>query len=248
MRTLAVIPARLGSTRLSEKVLMKIRGVPLVVRVLRAAQEARSIDRLIVATDSERVAEVVRAADGEAILTPAELASGGDRVAYTAELYPEYDAVLNIQSDDPLVRPEMIDPLVGALEEDSSVGLAVLAKIVDKEAELDDPSIVKMVFAPSGRALYFSRSRIPYPRVPGILPTYKHIGPYAYRRDFLLEFATWPQTPLERAESLEMLRVLEKGRPIVCVQTPYDTIEVDTPADVIALEAWIDLHGEVSRP
>jgi len=101
-----------------------------------------------------------------------------------------------------------------------------------------------MVFAPSGRALYFSRSRIPYPRVPGVLPAYKHIGPYAYRRDFLLEFASWPQTPLERAESLEMLRVLENGRPIACVETPYDTIEIDTPADVAALEAWIDARGE----
>lgn len=237
MKALAVIPARYGSTRLKAKALLEIGGMTLVERVLRGVS-ASCVDRVIVATDDERIAEVVRGAGGEAWMTPSDLPSGTDRVAYVARELPEYQVVLNVQGDDPLVGPDMIGSLLGALEEDQEAGLAVLAKRIEREEELSSPSIVKMVFDSRMRALYFSRSLIPYPRNQGGV-WYKHIGPYAYRRDLLLRFASWEVTPLEGVESLEMLRVLENGFPIKCVITQRDTIEIDTEEDVRALEEYL---------
>lgn len=235
MKTLAVIPARLASTRLPEKPLIEVGGRPLVIRVLEQVKRCKKVDRILVATDSERIAEVVAAHGGEVVMTPEGLKSGGDRVAFVAALYPEAEIVLNVQVDDPLVGPDMIDPLIAAIKEDPEVKLALLAKRIENEAEIASPNIVKMVFDRKGRALYFSRSPIPYPRNPGAI-YYKHIGPYAWRRDFLLDFSRWAQTPLEMVESLEMLRVLEEGYAIRCVETYRDTVEIDTPADVETLE------------
>ena len=240
MKTLAVIPARYASTRLPGKPLLPIAGIPLVVRVLRQTERCSSVDRVIVAADDERIAQVVRQAGGECMLTPPELPSGGDRVAWVAERISS-EIVVNVQVDDPLVGPDMIDPLVAALG-DQSVKLALLAKRIENEEEISSPNIVKMVFDQSGRGLYFSRSPIPYPRNPGGV-WYKHIGPYGWRRDFLLEFFSWEQTPLEKTESLEMLRVLERGHSIACVQVERDTIEIDTPEDAAALEAFLAKTG-----
>lgn len=242
MKTLAVIPARLASTRLPEKPLVQVGGKPLVVRVLEQVKRCGKIDRIVVATDSERIADLVEQNGGEAVMTPADLKSGGDRVAFVAANHPGADLVLNVQVDDPLVGPDMIDPLVRALEEQPEVRLALLAKRIEKEEEIASPNIVKMVFDQNGKALYFSRSPIPYPRNPGAV-YFKHIGPYAWRRDFLLEFSRWDQTPLEKAESLEMLRVLEKGFAIRCVETFRDTVEIDTPEDVAALEKILREEG-----
>ena len=167
MKTLAVIPARLASTRLPEKPLIDVGGKPLVIRVLDQVRGCENVDRILVATDSERIANVVAAHGGEAVMTPEGLKSGGDRVAFVAGLYPEAEVVLNVQVDDPLVGPDMIDPLIAAIEEDPEVKLALLAKRIENEAEISSPNIVKMVFGRNGRALYFSRSPIPYPRHPG---------------------------------------------------------------------------------
>lgn len=147
--------------------------------------------------------------------------------------------VINVQGDDPLVGPDMIEPLIDALEEDEATRLALLVCRVESEEEARDPSVVKAVFDAAGRGLYFSRSLIPYPRSAADAVWYKHIGPYAWRRDFLLDFAGWPQTPLEKAESLEMLRVLERGCTIRCVPAPRDTIEIDTPDDLKKIEAFL---------
>lgn len=159
MKTLAVIPARFASTRLPGKPLLPVRGVPLVVRVLRRVERCSSVDRIIVAADDERVAEAVHRAGGECLLTPPELPSGGDRVAWVAERIPS-DLVLNVQVDDPLVGPDMIDPLAAAMG-DPAVMLALLSKRIDREEEVFSPNIVKMVFDAGGRALYFSRSPFP---------------------------------------------------------------------------------------
>lgn len=237
MKTLAVIPARYGSTRLPAKPLIEIAGVPLVVRVLEQVRRCAEVDRVIVATDDERVVDVVRAHGGEAVMTPADLPSGGDRVAYVARSIPS-KFVLNVQGDDPLVGSDMISPLVMALDNDPDIKLAVLAKCIENHEEVSDKDIVKMVFDESWRALYFSRSAIPFPRDSGGV-WYKHIGPYAWRRDFLLEFSTWKQTPLERTESLEMLRVLEKGYSIRCVRAERDVIEIDTPEDLARIERFL---------
>ncbi|MDR3076274.1 MAG: 3-deoxy-manno-octulosonate cytidylyltransferase [Synergistaceae bacterium] len=239
IETLAVIPARLGSTRLPEKPLIKLAGRELVLRVLDGVRGASLVDRVIVATDDERVASVVRAEGGEAMLTPCELPTGSDRVAFAARQIPSR-FVLNVQGDDPLISGAMIDSMINALKRDEGAGLAVLAKKIDKPDEIKRDSIVKMVFDGSGRALYFSRSPIPFVRdTARQADSFKHIGPYAWRREALFEFASWEQTPLERAESLEMLRMLERGRTIMCIPTDKDSIEIDTPDDILMFERYL---------
>ena len=207
------------------------------MRVLDGVKQSRLVDRVIVATDTESIARVVRRAGGEAMLTPADLPTGSDRVAYVARRV-ESRFVLNVQGDAPLITPAMLDPMIEALKNDADIGLAVLAKKIDQEREVTRDSVVKMVFDQQGRALYFSRSPIPCTRQPSG-EYYKHIGPYAWRRDMLLRFAAWPQTPLEKAESLEMLRMLEMGGTIKCIITETDTMEIDTPEDVRAFAALL---------
>jgi 3-deoxy-manno-octulosonate cytidylyltransferase (CMP-KDO synthetase) len=243
MSILAVIPARYASTRLPGKPLVPLGGVPLVLRVLEGLRKCR-VDRIVVATDHDIIREVVQKAGGEVMMTPKDLASGGDRVAWVAREIPEASVVLNVQVDDPFVGPDMIDPLVAKLQEEGDLPLALLAKKIENPREVEDPNIVKMVFDARMRALYFSRSPIPYPRNAEGALWYKHIGPYAYRRDFLLRFASWEPTPLERTESLEMLRILEKGYPIGVVPVERDTLEIDTPEDVERCEAYLSGRGD----
>lgn len=238
LETLAVIPARMASTRLPGKPLVEVGGVPLILRVSRNVRACSCVDRVIVATDDERIAATVEADGGEAMMTPEDMPSGGDRVAWVSRRVPSR-FVVNVQGDDPLVGPDMIEPIVAALREDSDTRLALLVRRIEKKEEVEDPNIVKAVFDVSGRALYFSRSPVPHPRQASGAVWYKHIGPYAWRRDFLLDFAAGAQTPLEVAESLEMLRVLERGYTIRCVPAPRDTIEIDTPGDLERIEAFL---------
>ncbi|MDR1396585.1 MAG: 3-deoxy-manno-octulosonate cytidylyltransferase [Desulfarculales bacterium] len=230
LKTLAVIPARYGSTRLPAKPLLKLKGRELVLWVWEGVRQSRRVERVIVATDHEDIVKVVQRAGGEAMLTPESLPTGSDRVAYVARRVPSR-YVLNVQSDDPLISARHIDPMLEALEEDPAIQLALLAKTIDRPEEIERDSIVKMVFGADGRALYFSRSPIPFARNP-VTAYYKHIGPYAWRRESLLAFSSWEQTPLEKAESLEMLRLLEKGGIIKCLLTDSDTVEIDTPEDL----------------
>lgn len=238
IETLAVIPARYASTRLPGKPLLPIAGVPLILRVLRGVRRCAAVDRVVVATDDERIASLVRSDGGEAMMTPSDLPSGGDRVAWVAErILSRF--VINVQGDDPLIGPDMIEPLIQALRKDPQTQLALLAKKIERPEEVDSPNIVKMVFDQSGRGLYFSRSPIPYPGNAAKALWYKHIGPYGWRRDFLMQFSQWEQTPLEKAESLEMLRVLERGYSLRCVPIDRDTIEIDTPDDVRHIESYL---------
>jgi 3-deoxy-manno-octulosonate cytidylyltransferase (CMP-KDO synthetase) len=234
IETLAVIPSRYGSTRLPGKPLAKLCGKELVLRVWEGVRRSTFIDRVIVATDHEAIADLVAQAGGEAMMTPSELATGNDRVAYVAERVPSR-FVVNVQGDNPMVGPEMLDPLVAALRKDSDVTLAVPAKRIEHPDELALNSVVKMVFDETGRALYFSRSLIPFSTDPNTV-RFKHIGIYAWRRDALFAFASWPRSPLEKAENLEMLRLLEKGGVIRCVETDVDTVEIDTPEDITRYE------------
>lgn len=242
IQTLAVIPARYGSTRLPGKPLLPIAGVPLILRVLRGVRGCPLVDRVIVATDDERIASAVEGDGGEAMMTPSGLPSGGDRVAYVSERIPS-QYVINVQGDDPLVDASMIEPLVRALEE-NDVQLALLVKRIERREEVDSPDVVKAVFDQRGRALYFSRSPIPCPRSGKKWVWHKHIGPYGWKRSFLLDFARGQQTPLERAESLEMLRVLERGFKIRCLPIERDTIEIDVPKDLVRLEEYLKTRNE----
>ena len=240
IETLAVIPARAASTRLSEKPLLKLAGRELVLRVLDGVRSSSLIDKTVVATDDERVARLVESEGGEAMMTPSELPTGSDRVAFAAKKI-ESRFVLNVQGDDPLVSKDVIDPMIEALRDAPDAGLAVLAKKIDNPEETTRASIVKMVFDNDMMALYFSRSPIPFAREPDATPDYyKHIGPYEWRREALFEFSSWNPTTLEKTESLEMLRLLEHGRTIKCILTGLDSIEIDTPEDVRQFERYIE--------
>ena len=231
MRTLCVIPARYASTRLPGKPLADICGKPMICRVLERASRAQKPEKVIVATDDERIYDVVRAESGEAILTRADDPTGTDRLAEVAEAYPEVDLIVNVQGDEPLIEPSVIDDLIAPFEMDENLPMATVMVRMDDAAEQLNPNNVKVIVDKLGYALYFSRSLVPYPRA-AAGPVYKHIGIYAYRRDFLLRYARLEPTPLERAESLEQLRALENGYGIRVLETDCRFVGVDTPEDL----------------
>ncbi len=231
MRTLCVIPARYASTRLPGKPLADICGKPMICRVLERASRAQKPEKVIVATDDERIYDAVRAEGGEAILTRADHPTGTDRLAEVVEAYPEVDLIVNVQGDEPLIEPSVIDDLIAPFEMDENLPMATVMVRMEDAAEQLNPNNVKVIVDKLGYALYFSRSLVPYPRaVAG--PVYKHIGIYAYRRDFLLRYARLEPTPLERAESLEQLRALENGYGIRVLETDCRFVGVDTPEDL----------------
>lgn len=231
MKVLCVIPARYASTRLPGKPLKDIAGKPMVVRVYERASQAALVNETLVATDDERIKAAVEAAGGRAMLTRADHPTGTDRLAEVAEAYPEVDLIVNVQGDEPLIEPALIDELAGQFESDEGLQMATVKTEIKEEAEQRNPNNVKVVCDRAGYALYFSRSLMPYPRKGGC-PVYKHIGIYAYRRDFLLKYAKMEPTPLEKAESLEQLRALENGFRIKVVETKASFVGVDTPEDL----------------
>jgi 3-deoxy-manno-octulosonate cytidylyltransferase (CMP-KDO synthetase) len=232
MRIVAVIPARLASTRLPGKVLRPIAGVPMLGWVYRAALACPQLDQVLIATDSS---EVVAYADSEgwpSVMTSPDLPSGTDRVHAVSGLI-DADIYVNIQGDEPLIRREHIDALLRPF---ALAGAEVTTLSTPcSPAEVDDPNAVKVVTASDGRALYFSRASIPYNR--GIAtPPRKHLGLYAYRKLALARFAGLPPSPLEMTERLEQLRLLENGINIYVEHTTFTTIGVDTEADLLAVE------------
>jgi 3-deoxy-manno-octulosonate cytidylyltransferase (CMP-KDO synthetase) len=231
-RTVAIIPARRGSTRLPGKPLATIAGRPMIEHVYRRATEARTVDAVIVATDAEEIAEVVSAFGGTAVMTSAAHPTGTDRLAEVAA-HLSGDIVVNVQGDLPFLPPQPIDAAVNLLREDPALPMATLRRAIADPHEVTNPSVVKVVVGNDGRALYFSRAAIPFVRPGQPAPQiWKHFGLYVYRRPFLLTLAGLPPTPLERAESLEQLRVLEHGFSIGTIETTMDTVEVDTPDDL----------------
>jgi 3-deoxy-manno-octulosonate cytidylyltransferase (CMP-KDO synthetase) len=237
---LGIIPARYGSTRLPGKPLVAIAGKPLVQHVWERARESRRLAALLVATDDERIRRAVRAFGGDVVMTSPDHPTGTDRLAEAAATRPE-EIVVNIQGDEPLVDPRDIDDLVDGLAGDQDCAMATLCAPLADRAEAEDPNVVKVVCDDAGRALYFSRALVPWPRRPpqphDPAPWRRHIGLYAYRREFLMEFATWPPSALERAEGLEQLRALERGRVIRVLPARGRYLGVDTPGDVIAVES-----------
>ncbi|MBE6102643.1 MAG: 3-deoxy-manno-octulosonate cytidylyltransferase [Selenomonas ruminantium] len=231
MKVLCVIPARFASTRLPGKPLKDIAGKPMVVRVYERASQAGLVDETLVATDDERIKDAVEAAGGRAMLTRADHATGTDRLAEVAEAYPQVDLIVNVQGDEPLIEPGLIDQLAGLFADEPDLQMATVKTEMKDEDEQRNPNNVKVVCDKAGYALYFSRSLMPYPRKGGC-PVYKHIGIYAYRREFLLKYAKMEPTPLEKAESLEQLRALENGFRIKVVETKASFVGVDTPEDL----------------
>lgn len=235
---IGIIPARYGSTRLPAKALADICGVPMVCRVFEQVKKSKLLNRVIVATDDARIEAVVRAYSGDVVMTPTTCSSGSDRCAAVARTL-EADLIVNIQGDEPLISPEMIDCAISPLVADPEILMGTIARPMTKADDLHDPAVVKVVLDGRGRALYFSRSVIPHVRDCADrsnwidhAPFYKHFGLYVYRKDFLLRFASMPQTPLEKAEGLEQLRALVNGFAINVALTQLDSIGVDTAGDL----------------
>ncbi|MGE0392187.1 MAG: 3-deoxy-manno-octulosonate cytidylyltransferase [Vicinamibacterales bacterium] len=238
LRTVALIPARYASTRFPGKPLVELAGRTMIEHVYRRAAEASTVDAVAVATDDARIADAVTAFGGHAVMTGAHHPSGSDRIAEAAGGLA-CDVVVNVQGDEPLISPDAIDAAVAPLLSDPAVLMSTLAAPIGDPHDADDPNVVKVVLDRRGDALYFSRARIPFPRQPGTAPL-RHIGLYAYRRPFLIEFAGWPRSPLEETESLEQLRALERGVRIRTLVTPYESIGVDTPGDLARVRAALE--------
>jgi 3-deoxy-manno-octulosonate cytidylyltransferase (CMP-KDO synthetase) len=233
MGVIGVIPARYQSTRLPGKPLADILGKPMIQWVYENAVRSELLDEVIVATDDDRVLEAVEGFGGKGVMTSAHHRTGTDRVA---EIAANTDAVIvvNIQGDEPFIKPGMIDEAVEPLLEDERIPMSTLKHEILEEEDLRNPDVVKVVTDESGFALYFSRSLIPFPRHEEHHRAYEHIGLYGFRRSFLLEYARMEPTGLERTESLEQLRVLERGFRIKVVETKaaYIPLSVDTREDL----------------
>jgi len=236
----AIIPARYASTRFPGKPLALIKGVPMIQHVCHQVAKAETVDKVIVATDDERIVAKVRAFGGEAVMTRADHPTGTDRLAEVCERL-EADLIVNVQGDEPLIDPRMIDQAVQPLLDNPKLKMGTLAGRIDQIDDFFSPNVVKVVRAANGLALYFSRAPIPWPRDLSReelaeqldrLALYRHIGLYVYRRDFLLAYPQLPQTPLETLESLEQLRALESGIDLYVAETDYSCHGVDTPEDL----------------
>jgi 3-deoxy-manno-octulosonate cytidylyltransferase (CMP-KDO synthetase) len=256
MEIIGVIPARFGSTRLPGKPLLSATGRPLIRHVVEAAQRAKSLDRIIVATDDPRIADAVAGFGGEVAMTRADHATGTDRVAEVAAQLIDARIIVNLQGDEPEVSGAALDRAVALLDEDPEAPMATLATPILDEATYRDPACVKVVCSARGRALYFSRSPIPCHRdgLPEFASysrpiAYLHLGLYAYRRDFLLSIAALPPSPLEAAEKLEQLRVLDAGYPIAVGFVEEPSVGIDTPDDYRRfVERWRAAQGAQSLP
>jgi 3-deoxy-manno-octulosonate cytidylyltransferase (CMP-KDO synthetase) len=235
---LAVIPARYASSRFPGKPLAPIDGRPMIQHVIERVRQAQHVSRVVVATDDAKVQKAVADFGGESIITRSDHRSGTDRVAEVAAHLPA-TIYVNIQGDEPLVDPGTIDALVSAMLEEDAVRLATPCSAIRAPADIMDPNIVKVVRNFEGDALYFSRAPIPWVRDRAekvAAQHWKHLGLYAYRRDALLDFPTLPPGDLERIEQLEQLRWLENDYRIRVVETEYDAVSVDVPADVARVE------------
>jgi len=259
-KVFAVIPARWASTRFPGKPLAPLMGRPMIQWVVERAGQAPSVSEVIVATDDERIVKAVQGFGGQAVMTSPDHPSGSDRIAEVVSERP-CDVVVNIQGDEPLIPPENIEQVVQLLIDPDEPAVSSLMIAIDDYDEVFDPNIVKVVANEAGRALYFSRSPVPYPRdawqgrsekeirrEPFPQRTFfRHIGLYAYRRDFLLEYTRMPPTPLEQKEKLEQLRILENGFSIQVGETDRVSMGVDHEDDLRKVESLAKAQEEATQ-
>jgi 3-deoxy-manno-octulosonate cytidylyltransferase (CMP-KDO synthetase) len=235
---LGILPSRWGSTRFPGKPLHLIAGKPLIQHVWECCKKCTLLDEIIVATDDERIRDAVIAFGGKVAMTSPDHPTGTDRIAEAVLAVPQASHIINIQGDEPLIDPELIDQLAAAMVADATLDMATAANPLDPaDPAVQDPNVVKVVTTLDGRALYFSRSPLPFFRSPVEgLPVLRHKGIYAYQRSFLERFITWPPSPLEKAESLEQLRALENGASIKVILTNDTSPGVDTPEQAREVE------------
>lgn len=244
MKFLGVIPSRYASTRLEGKPLKDICGHTMVEWVYKRALKSK-LDGVVVATDDERIVDEVKSFGGNVILTRKDHINGTSRIAEVCETYTDYDVIVNIQGDEPLIEPDMINSIIDSFIEDNTIPMSTLKYKLTDMTEIENPNAVKVVTDKNDFAIYFSRSVIPYPRNLNMDNYYKHVGIYGYKRDFVMEYAKMESTPLELSESLEQLRVLENGYKIKVLETPYKIIGVDTQEELERVREYITKNGLV---
>ena len=242
MKFLGVIPARYESTRLPKKPLKDICGHTMIEWVYKRALKS-NLDEVIIATDSNEVFEAVKKFGGEVILTSKEHLNGTSRIAEVCEKITDFDVIINIQGDEPLIEPDMINSLIEAFKKEKDLNMATLKHKLNDKEDIENPNFVKVVTDINDYAIYFSRSVIPYPRNENLDIYYKHVGIYGYKRLFVLEYSKLSSTPLENSESLEQLRVLENGYKIKVLETKYEIIGVDTQEELDKVRKYIKEKG-----
>ena len=228
--------------RLEGKPLKDICGHTMIEWVYKRTKLS-NLDEVVVATDDERIYKEVERFGGKAILTSKEHENGTSRIAEVCTKYEDYDVIVNVQGDEPLIEPEMINSIINSFKEDDTISMSTLKYKIDTMEEIENPNYVKVITDKKGYALYFSRSVIPYPRKLDIQNYYKHVGIYGYKRDFVVEYAKMEPTPLELSESLEQLRALENGYRIKVIETPYKIIGVDTQEELEKVREYIKENG-----
>lgn len=231
-KTAIIIPARYGSSRLEGKPLLKVCEKPVIQWVYEKAQQAKLADMIIVATDDERIFNSVKAFGGEVEMTSVNHKCGSDRIREVAERHPEIAYIVNLQGDEPLIKPESIDAVARNVQEDDKADISTLIRVLTDEEEINNPNLVKCVVDNNGYALYFSRSKIPYERNKNVATFYGHLGIYGYKRDALMKMTSLPQTPLEKTESLEQLRAIENGMKIKTSVVDFVPVGIDTAEDL----------------
>ncbi|MFY7818090.1 MAG: 3-deoxy-manno-octulosonate cytidylyltransferase [Akkermansiaceae bacterium] len=235
-----ILPARWGSTRFPGKPLHRLAGKPLIQHVWDRCQGCSLLDRVVIATDDDRIRDAAHSFGAEVVMTSPDHPTGTDRIAEAVAAIPEATHIINIQGDEPLIDPALIDELAHAMVSDAALPMVTAANPIEDDAAYHDPNVVKVVLDLSGHALYFSRSPLPYQRNKSTsLTLYRHKGIYGYRRDFLETFITWQPSPLEQAESLEQLRALENGARIKVIITSDDSIGLDTPEQAPLIESLL---------
>ncbi|MFK5926528.1 MAG: 3-deoxy-manno-octulosonate cytidylyltransferase [Desulfuromusa sp.] len=248
----AIIPARYGSTRFPGKPLALINGLPMIQHVCQRVAEAKMIDRVIVATDDLRIVDVVKGFGGEVMLTKVDHPTGTDRLAEVAANI-DSELIVNVQGDEPLIDPRMVDQAIAPLVENQHIQMGTLASVINQVDDFHNPNVVKVVKDQSGLALYFSRAPIPWPRdlspeqlaeTLSQLGLLRHIGLYVYRRELLLSYPSWPKTPLEKLENLEQLRALERGVKLYVAETEFSCHGVDTLADLARVSALMSMEKQ----
>ena len=242
-KVLGIIPARYASSRFPGKPLQKIGTQPMIQWTWEAARQCKDLDHLVIATDDERIREIVQGFGGEVIMTSENHVSGTDRLTEVAQLYPDYDVIANIQGDEPGIESDLISGVVRLKIEHPEWDLTTAARIMSDDEDPLVPERVKVVISKQGRALYFSRSLIPFPRHKNQLPVYLHLGIYVYSKKALMRFHTLPTSELEKAEALEQLRALENDLPIGVYITDVSLPSVDTPEDLANIRSLFKKKG-----
>ena len=239
MKTVIIIPARYASTRLNAKPLIKVGGKPVIQWVYEQAKTVKAADDVIVATDNQEIFDTVKSFGSKVEMTSTEHKSGTDRIAEVISRHNEYDLIVNLQGDEPLISTENITTAINLLKNDSNADIATLVKVVKDKEEIENPNLVKCIFDKNNYAIYFSRNKLPYERKDYEGDFYGHIGLYCYTKDALLKMTKLPQALIEKAESLEQLRAIYNGMKIKVAVVESNAIGIDTIVDLHAFENYV---------